>query len=167
MLQGSGAMSCREDPQAFPTTAKACIRSSWSLGICFLFPFPSQVWNLLTFFKFLQDVAPRERGRRQGSGEVPGMIYPRKEKSRSNAKAQGNDRIDALGDYFDPVATKALVWKQDLRIVPLAASIYLLCYLDRSNIGESQSAHLAIDQLTGLEAMRRRSTLAVENLFSS
>lgn len=95
------------------------------------------------------------------------MIYPRKEKSRSNAKAQGNDRIDALGDYFDPVATKALVWKQDLRIVPLAASIYLLCYLDRSNIGESQSAHLAIDQLTGLEAMRRRSTLAVENLFSS
>jgi hypothetical protein len=30
---------------------------------------------------------------------------------------------------------KALVWKQDLRIVPLCASIYLLCYLDRSNIG--------------------------------
>jgi hypothetical protein len=30
---------------------------------------------------------------------------------------------------------KALVWKQDLRVVPLAAFIYLLCYLDRSNIG--------------------------------
>jgi len=30
---------------------------------------------------------------------------------------------------------KALVWKQDLRIVPLSAGIYLLCYLDRSNIG--------------------------------
>lgn len=30
---------------------------------------------------------------------------------------------------------KALVWKQDLRIVPLCAAIYLLCYLDRSNIG--------------------------------
>lgn len=31
---------------------------------------------------------------------------------------------------------KALVWKQDLRIVPLCAAVYLLCYLDRSNIGE-------------------------------
>jgi hypothetical protein len=31
---------------------------------------------------------------------------------------------------------KALVWKQDLRIVPLCAAIYLLCYLDRSNIGK-------------------------------
>ncbi|GIJ82556.1 hypothetical protein Asppvi_001065 [Aspergillus pseudoviridinutans] len=32
----------------------------------------------------------------------------------------------------------ALVWKQDLRIVPLCASIYLLCYLDRSNIGNAK-----------------------------
>lgn len=32
--------------------------------------------------------------------------------------------------------TRALVWKQDLRIVPLCAGIYLLCYLDRSNIGK-------------------------------
>jgi hypothetical protein len=30
---------------------------------------------------------------------------------------------------------RALIWKQDLRIVPLCAGIYLLCYLDRSNIG--------------------------------
>jgi len=27
---------------------------------------------------------------------------------------------------------KALVWKQDKRIIPLCAGIYLLCYLDRS-----------------------------------
>ncbi|CAI7572249.1 unnamed protein product [Penicillium manginii] len=33
---------------------------------------------------------------------------------------------------------KALVWKQDLRIVPLCAAIYLLCYLDRSNIGNAK-----------------------------
>lgn len=30
---------------------------------------------------------------------------------------------------------KAMIWKQDLRIVPLCAAVYLLCYLDRSNIG--------------------------------
>ncbi|KAB8296748.1 hypothetical protein EYC80_002165 [Monilinia laxa] len=35
--------------------------------------------------------------------------------------------------------TKALVWKQDLRIVPLCAGIYLLCYLDRSNIGNAKT----------------------------
>jgi len=34
---------------------------------------------------------------------------------------------------------RALVLKQDLRIVPLSASIYLLCYLDRSNIGNARS----------------------------
>ncbi|KAL4877305.1 major facilitator superfamily domain-containing protein [Aspergillus karnatakaensis] len=33
---------------------------------------------------------------------------------------------------------KALVWKQDLHIVPLSAFIYLLCYLDRSNIGNAR-----------------------------
>ncbi|KAJ6578733.1 MFS transporter [Mycena vulgaris] len=32
----------------------------------------------------------------------------------------------------------ALVRKQDLRIVPLSAAIYLLCYLDRSNIGNAK-----------------------------
>ena len=37
---------------------------------------------------------------------------------------------------YDTAAEKALVWKQDLRIVPLSAFIYLLCYLDLSNIGE-------------------------------
>ncbi|KAF8858367.1 putative MFS transporter [Acephala macrosclerotiorum] len=34
---------------------------------------------------------------------------------------------------------KALVRKQDLRIVPLCAAIYLLCYLDVSNIGNAKT----------------------------
>lgn len=38
-------------------------------------------------------------------------------------------------------ADKALIFKQDLRIVPLSAGIYLLCYLDRSNIGEHLHYH--------------------------
>ena len=33
---------------------------------------------------------------------------------------------------------KALVWKQDLRIIPLSAGIYFLCFLDRSNIGNAK-----------------------------
>lgn len=44
----------------------------------------------------------------------------------------------ALGVSADQNA--ALVRKQDWRIVPLAAAIYLLCYLDRSNIGTDTSS---------------------------
>ncbi|KAL9622113.1 MAG: hypothetical protein Q9160_003456 [Pyrenula sp. 1 TL-2023] len=47
---------------------------------------------------------------------------------------------DGEHDQFsiDPVLNKALIRKQDLRIVPLSAGIYLLCYLDRSNIGNAK-----------------------------
>lgn len=37
--------------------------------------------------------------------------------------------------FINQVSERKLVWKQDLRIIPLTAGIYLLCYLDRSNIG--------------------------------
>ncbi|KAK4112337.1 MFS general substrate transporter [Canariomyces notabilis] len=33
---------------------------------------------------------------------------------------------------------RALLWKQDLTILPLSAFIYFLCYLDRSNIGNAR-----------------------------
>lgn len=33
---------------------------------------------------------------------------------------------------------KALIWKQDLRILPICCGVYLLCYLDRSNIGNAK-----------------------------
>lgn len=33
---------------------------------------------------------------------------------------------------------KSLVLKQDLRIIPLSAAIYFLCFLDRTNIGNAK-----------------------------
>lgn len=33
---------------------------------------------------------------------------------------------------------RSLIFKQDLRIIPLSSGIYLLCYLDRSNIGNAK-----------------------------
>ncbi|PLB46141.1 MFS general substrate transporter [Aspergillus steynii IBT 23096] len=39
---------------------------------------------------------------------------------------------------ISPAASKAVVRKQDLRILPLSAFIYFLCYLDRSNIGNAK-----------------------------
>ncbi len=46
---------------------------------------------------------------------------------------------DARVDNYQPSSlSKKLVRKQDLRIVPLCAGIYLLCFLDRSNIGNAK-----------------------------
>ncbi|CBF79229.1 hypothetical protein AN7027.2 [Aspergillus nidulans FGSC A4] len=42
------------------------------------------------------------------------------------------------GDAAVQAREKALIWKQDLHIIPLSAAIYLLCYLDRSNIGNAK-----------------------------
>ncbi|KAK5114844.1 hypothetical protein LTR62_002001 [Meristemomyces frigidus] len=57
------------------------------------------------------------------------------EKDEVDSNEAGIERGQAV---FDRAENKALVWKQDLRIVPLSASIYLLCYLDRSNIGNAK-----------------------------
>lgn len=38
----------------------------------------------------------------------------------------------------DPEQQRKLLRKQDKRIIPLSAGIYLLCYLDRSNIGNAK-----------------------------
>lgn len=68
--------------------------------------------------------------------------------------------------YEHTTAHKALVWKQDLRIIPLCAFIYLLCYLDRSNIGQSEaSSHLIDKSLIWLQGMPRRSTPMSGTIF--
>lgn len=55
---------------------------------------------------------------------------------------------------ISPEAEKALLWKQDKRIVPLSAAIYFLCYLDRSNIGNAKilnaSSHHDLMSETGM-----------------
>lgn len=43
-----------------------------------------------------------------------------------------------VDEVIDPARERALIRKQDLRIVPLSATIYLLCYLDRSNVGNAK-----------------------------
>ncbi|KAH3920703.1 hypothetical protein HBH56_008710 [Parastagonospora nodorum] len=54
-------------------------------------------------------------------------------------KHAANPHVDDIDEAFDPVAVRKLIWKQDLRIIPLAAGIYLLCFLDRSNIGNAKT----------------------------
>jgi hypothetical protein len=40
-------------------------------------------------------------------------------------------------------AEKTLLRKQDLRIVPISAGIYFLCFLDRANIGNARQCQLS------------------------
>lgn len=52
-------------------------------------------------------------------------------------KHNSDSRLEST-TAVDPALEKKLVRKQDVRIIPLAAGIYLLCYLDRSNIGNAK-----------------------------
>ncbi|KAL4930423.1 major facilitator superfamily domain-containing protein [Aspergillus undulatus] len=67
------------------------------------------------------------------------------------------------GVEYDAGASAALVWKQDLRIVPLSAFIYLLCYLDRSNIGNAKvlNADTGNDLLTETRMSNYEYTIAL------
>ncbi|OCK81213.1 MFS general substrate transporter [Lepidopterella palustris CBS 459.81] len=47
--------------------------------------------------------------------------------------------------YVDPVLEKKLVRKLDLHVVPLVMALYLLAFLDRSNIGNARIAGMATD----------------------
>ena len=45
-----------------------------------------------------------------------------------------NDRA-AVRFEIDPVAEKKLLWKLDLRVVPVLWLLFMLAFLDRTNIG--------------------------------
>ncbi|RGP67116.1 hypothetical protein FSPOR_6172 [Fusarium sporotrichioides] len=57
--------------------------------------------------------------------------------SQADEKQNSDSRFESTA-AVDPALEKLLVRKQDARIIPLAAGIYLLCYLDRSNIGNAK-----------------------------
>lgn len=62
----------------------------------------------------------------------------------------------AIGDIepqgFDAKATKRLLRKLDWHIIPFMSLIYLLCFLDRTNIGNARLDHLEQDlRLHGLQ----------------
>ncbi|KAJ4367989.1 hypothetical protein N0V83_006344 [Neocucurbitaria cava] len=48
------------------------------------------------------------------------------------------DKEDPLPPQLDPAAEKRMVRKIDIRLLPITAVVYLLCYLDRSNIGNAK-----------------------------
>ncbi|KAF4126519.1 Major Facilitator Superfamily [Geosmithia morbida] len=66
-----------------------------------------------------------------------------------------NPEVSHVQELADPDAGKTpeeraeierkLLWKLDLRLIPWLSLLYLLCFLDRSNIGNAKVAHLTDD----------------------
>ncbi|CAG8974486.1 hypothetical protein HYALB_00011636 [Hymenoscyphus albidus] len=53
---------------------------------------------------------------------------------------------------YDAAATKKLVRKMDLHLIPFLALIYLLCFLDRTNVGNAKLAKMEEDlKMSGLK----------------
>lgn len=69
---------------------------------------------------------------------------------RSGEVSDGNVESGDISDPtlhtgFDDKATKALIRKVDLHIVPVLVILYLLSFLDRTNIGNARLAGLEED----------------------
>ncbi|KAF7524905.1 hypothetical protein PCG10_005488 [Penicillium crustosum] len=55
---------------------------------------------------------------------------------------------------IDPRSERALVWKFDLRLLPVLAIMYLFNSLDKSNLGNAKTAGLEVYNFSGLFAIR-------------
>ena len=53
----------------------------------------------------------------------------------SKAEASSERDVHMANPSIDPVKERRLLWKLDLCICPLVMSIFLVAYLDRSNLG--------------------------------
>ncbi|KAK0712944.1 major facilitator superfamily domain-containing protein [Lasiosphaeria miniovina] len=63
-------------------------------------------------------------------------MEPEKLEQLGDVESGKNDLVPTINYTKDE--ERAVVWKQDRLIIPLTASIYFLCYLDRSNIGNAR-----------------------------
>ncbi|OBR09845.1 Major facilitator superfamily transporter [Colletotrichum higginsianum IMI 349063] len=68
--------------------------------------------------------------------DVKGSLAPGRDDVESPAVKEDLSHSSPLPT--DAEEEKALLWKQDRRIIPLSAGIYFLCFLDRSNIGNAK-----------------------------
>ena len=69
-----------------------------------------------------------------------GLTYDQDIKRMSSAGVQELAEGDSYA--IDPKAERALVWKFDLRVLPVLAVMYLFNSLDKSNLGNAKTAGL-------------------------
>lgn len=70
-----------------------------------------------------------------------------------NDESDGHESV-ALYSGKDTMEEKTLIRKQDVRILPLCVSMYLLSFLDRSNIGNARVLNADTDDDVSFPAPR-------------
>ncbi|CAG8783214.1 26806_t:CDS:2, partial [Racocetra persica] len=71
---------------------------------------------------------------------------------KKEERLSGNSDLKDKFEIVTSVKEKTLLWKIDLRLIPLFTLIYTICFLDRVNIGNAKLANLESDlNLTGSE----------------
>lgn len=75
-----------------------------------------------------------------GKMDVDELEMARNDSAMLNSKPE-----EGLSHYLDPVLDKKMLFRLDILLVPLLASMYLLAFLDRANIGNARVAGLQKD----------------------
>lgn len=90
------------------------------------------------------------------SGDPEKMSIPSDVKGE-NYKVDEIVEIGGISANIDPIAERRLVWKFDLRILPVLAIMYLFNSLDKSNLGNAKTAGLEAD--LGMKGTNQYSTI--------
>lgn len=80
-------------------------------------------------------------------------VQQRKDESAASFRENGADpEYDGIALQFDDGGTRRLLRKVDLRVLPILSFLYLLAFIDRSNLGNARVAGLEDDlALTGTQ----------------
>lgn len=79
-------------------------------------------------------------------------IKPAETKVEDLANISDSSAVEYAGEPWDEAATKRLIRKIDWRLIPFLALLYLLSFLDRTNIGNARLDTLEADlNMSGLQ----------------
>ncbi|QSZ33161.1 hypothetical protein DSL72_002747 [Monilinia vaccinii-corymbosi] len=104
--------------------------------------------DVLAGINFHDDEEGISRGHSRMSSRLPNEVQIHEDENVSDSHS--NESMASTG--FDSAATKKLVRKLDLRLIPILSTIYLVCFLDRANIGNARLEGLEKDlHMAGLD----------------
>lgn len=69
--------------------------------------------------------------------------------SGDSVAGRSGPQIESVATY-DPKLDRTILWKRDMALIPFAGILYMLLFLDRTNIANARSLHLG--QPNSLEA---------------
>ena len=81
----------------------------------------------------------------QAEGSMKANSNTQRSTSMVDAPEKGETTFISAQQSIDPVVERRIVWKFDLRILPLLAAMYLFNSLDKSNMGNAKTAGLVKD----------------------